>query len=238
MIESFKIIKYESLDSTQEEAKRLLKEQKIDHGYAITTDMQVKGKGRYDRKWTGEKGDLACTFVLKPEKNINLFTQISFVAAIAVGDITTKHLKECAIKYKWPNDIMINNKKVSGILLELVQNKHLLVGIGINVISNAEKELQNIYSLSNNNQKLNYATILQDLCEFFVKRYNQWNQMGFDAIKNLWTANAMNLEKKIKANYLGNETEGYFIGIDDSGSMILQENGKKKLIKIGEIFFK
>lgn len=237
MLEDLQIIKYVSLASTQDEAKKLLKEKKVSHGYVIATDNQIKGKGRYNRSWIAQKGDLACTFILRPEMVLEFFTQISFVSAIAVGDFIKKYNTTCEVNYKWPNDVMIDRKKFSGILLELLDNTYLLVGIGINVKS--KKIGFPISSLEDiSDKKTSFNKLVHELTNCFKAQYSNWCNFGFPVVKNLWLKKAMDLNKIVEVNILEKKTKGQFCEIDEYGNMILKVGGKKKKVKIGEIFSK
>ncbi|HCR85143.1 MAG TPA: biotin--[acetyl-CoA-carboxylase] ligase, partial [Alphaproteobacteria bacterium] len=111
-ISEFSIIHYDILDSTNSEAKRLI-DDKIAAGSVIITDIQLNGRGRNGKEWVSDEGNLFCSIIISPKKSPELY---SFVAVAALAE----SLKNLGLKpqIKWPNDIKINDKKISGVLLE------------------------------------------------------------------------------------------------------------------------
>ena len=130
------IIYYEELDSTQDEAKRIV-DKPISNGTIIITDNQTKGKGTKGRKWYSAKGkNITITIVLYPNCYIKDINKITIKIAETIQE-TIKELYGIELKIKEPNDLMLNNKKIAGILTETstISNKinHMLIGIGLNV---------------------------------------------------------------------------------------------------------
>ena len=140
---------YEMIDSTQNEAKRITKNDYIENGTYIVTDKQTNGKGTNDRKWYDSTGENICgTFVLKPNCNIKKIEGITILIANCIVT-AIYNLYNIDLKIKYPNDIMCNGKKMCGILTESVTNaeivQYIYVGIGINVNqTNFNSEIENI----------------------------------------------------------------------------------------------
>lgn len=131
------IIYHEKIDSTQDEAKRLAKQGKAINGMYIVTDNQTKGKGTKGRSWYGGEYENICgTFVLTPNCNIKQIENLTILLAQCLVT-TIKELYDIRLDIKYPNDVMCNGKKVSGILTESVTNneivKYIFIGIGIDV---------------------------------------------------------------------------------------------------------
>ena len=139
----FDVCEFESIDSTNAHAKRMLERGEAKEGTVVFSYDQTMGYARYGREWVSQKGNFFCSIVLKPDVDIRSLSQLSFIVSLAVGR-TVRNLFMDSPKqtsYKWPNDILIDNKKVAGILLEssMVRDNAsadwVLVGIGINTIS-------------------------------------------------------------------------------------------------------
>lgn len=129
----YNIIKFETLPSTN----KYLKEnyQNHDEFTIITTDNQTNGKGRMTRVWNSTKDDLTFSILLKPNIDSSQISQIPLIIGASLCEIINKYIKS---EIKWPNDIMVNNKKIAGILVEgITSNKvdAIVVGVGINVNS-------------------------------------------------------------------------------------------------------
>src|SRR5688572_5495014 len=132
-IHDFEIIQYEELGSTQEEARNFITSGKAIEGQVIVAKSQTTGRGKYGRVWYASKGDIMLTILVKPEHDANKLAQICYVAALAVSETIQQLDSGIEISYKWINDVLINDRKVCGILLEKVEHNFVLVGIGINV---------------------------------------------------------------------------------------------------------
>ena len=156
------IVYHEEIDSTQDEAKRLVKQGKATNGMYIVTDNQTKGKGTKGRAWYGGEYENICgTFVLTPNCNI-------------------KQIENLTIFIKYPNDVMCNRKKVSGILTESVTNKEIVkyvfIGIGIDVnqiIFTPEIEQIATSLKKEYNKEFNREEIISSFFNTFEKEYKK-----------------------------------------------------------------
>lgn len=131
------IIYYKSLESTQDLAKKMIKENTATNGTYILTDEQTKGKGTHDRKWYGGINEnVTGTFILTPNCDISKLENLTIETA-EILQKTIKKLFNIELSIKYPNDLLYNSKKVIGILTETSTNngivKWLIMGIGINV---------------------------------------------------------------------------------------------------------
>ena len=127
---------YETIDSTSLEAKRLAA--KGEGGPLwITAGRQTAGYGRRGSAWVQAEGDVAASFIFTPGGDKATLAQLSYVAAIAVAEAMSVFAKGADISVKWPNDILIDNKKAAGILLEMLAGEDpvIILGTGVNVVS-------------------------------------------------------------------------------------------------------
>lgn len=173
------IIYHEQIDSTQDEAKRLTKSQNIKNGTYIITDKQTQGKGTKDRKWYDKGYENICgTFILVTNCHISkLQTLTTILAECLIKAI--KHLYDIQLQIKYPNDVLLNSKKLAGILTESITNKELVkyvfVGIGINVNQTIfQPEIENIAtSLKKEyNKDFDREKIISEFFNIFEKIYN------------------------------------------------------------------
>lgn len=136
----WKTIAFDTLDSTNAEAKRMLQHHAAGtslHGTVIVAEQQTNGTGRLGRAWDSPRGTgLWFTVILQPQIAISQASLFSFAAAVSTAE-AIRQLTELPVKLKWPNDILLEGKKLCGILLELIPNTknnyYLAIGIGINV---------------------------------------------------------------------------------------------------------
>ena len=136
-----------------------------------------------------------------------------------------------SINYKWPNDILIDNSKVSGILIETTKdNKALVIGIGINLISNPKKTKFNWPSTNINESlgiKINPKEISMTLLQELINYIQLWYENGFLHVKNLWIKNAVFLNEELNSIDLKNNVKGVFVDIGECGQILLKGNGSE-----------
>jgi len=133
----FKIIRFEKVNSTNNTAIRIIKNSNIDYGMIISK-TQKSGKGQYGKKWISFKGNLFVSFFYKLENLTVSLNQLTKINCLLVKKLISNYYKKKII-YKKPNDLLIDKKKICGILQEKISkinNEYLIVGIGINLIKN------------------------------------------------------------------------------------------------------
>ena len=133
----YKIFKFKRVKSTNNTAIRIIKESNCNLGMVIS-ETQVKGKGQYGRKWISLKGNLFVSFFGKLNKSKLKISTITKINCLLVKELLSKFTKK-KILFKKPNDLLIDKKKISGILQEVIlikDNKFLITGIGINITKN------------------------------------------------------------------------------------------------------
>ena len=133
----YKIFKFKKVKSTNDTAVRIIKETNCNLGMVIS-ETQTKGKGQYGRKWISSKGNLFVSFFNRLDKSKLRINTITKINCLLVKKLLSKFTKK-KILFKKPNDLLIDKKKISGILQEVIfinDNKFLITGIGINITKN------------------------------------------------------------------------------------------------------
>ncbi len=186
-----------TLASTNDLAKQLMEENAVE-GTVVWADQQTKGRGQRGRVWMSPAGNLFCSIILRPALKIEDLadlSQFSVLAAVAVGETLMNFLpSSCQLTYKWPNDVLVNGSKISGILLESSFDdkafKGVVIGIGINIQSAPENLT---YSTAALNQFLNEpqtaGIVLNSLLKSLKKYYVLWQQNEFPSIEEQWRQN-------------------------------------------------
>ena len=170
------IIYREEIDSTQDEAKRIIDE--LEDGTYIVTDRQTRGKGTHGRVWYDQGYENICgTFVLKPNCNISKLENLTILIAECIVEAVNK-LYNVELQIKYPNDLICNTKKIAGILTESVINnevvKCIYIGIGMNVNQNVfDYEIKDIATSLKNEYKKEFSreTIISEFINIFERRY-------------------------------------------------------------------
>ena len=151
------LIKYNKVKSTNDVALKLLKSNKKERGIIIS-NIQTNGKGTMGKKWISLKGNFFVSIFFELRKNMPNAKEFSLINPIIIKNILNKYTK-LEIKIKWPNDLLINSKKVCGILQEFVKiNKKnfLIIGIGINTIKSPNNnDFKSISLLECSNKSIN-----------------------------------------------------------------------------------
>jgi len=167
----FKKFKFKKVKSTNDTAIRLIRKNRITSGMVVS-ETQLKGKGQYGRKWISYKGNLFVSFFYESSLHNLSISKITKNNCLIVKKLLSKYIKK-KILYKKPNDLLIEKKKISGILQEVisVSNKNFLItGIGINV--NKNPNIQNYPSTNMcelTKKKISKANVEKSLKEFFEK---------------------------------------------------------------------
>lgn len=167
------IIFYDEIDSTQQEAKRRLDE--IPNGTIIIAEKQTSGKGTKGRTWYTNKGNIAMTIILKPRCKAENITDITINIAEIMKNMIS-NLYECELEIKKPNDILLNNKKICGILTETKilgdSVESILIGIGLNINEmKFEKELEKI--ATSLKKELNIETNREEIIIRFIENFEE-----------------------------------------------------------------
>jgi BirA family biotin operon repressor/biotin-[acetyl-CoA-carboxylase] ligase len=242
LISDYHLLAFDELDSTNEEAKRLARAGGS-HGAVIWAKKQREGKGRLGRSWVSTEGNLFVSVLLQPEKPFAGLAQLSFVAALAALEAIAPMLPDAGkLQTKWPNDILLGDKKLAGILLESFAfeggKPWVVVGLGVNVDSfPARTEFPATCLRDAGVELVSAKIILSRFIHNFIERYDEWSSKGFAPIRKSWLAHAWGLQKRLVARLPNENSEGIFEGIDASGSLILLvDDGSKQIIHAGDVF--
>ena len=234
----------EEIDSTNEEARRLASTG-MQGPLWIVADRQTKGRGRRGREWHSLAGNLYATLLLNPASRIAQCAQLSFVAALAAADLVAQCAPLANVNLKWPNDVLLDGRKIAGILLETSGKDAgapdwLAIGFGVNLVSyplNAEFPATSLRTVNVDPPAPKDG--LTRLAALWVEWYRVWENSGFVPIREAWLARAAGLGQRIRARLPDEEATGVFEGIDETGALILREqSGRVRIIAAGDVYFR
>jgi len=243
---SYNLLTFDLIDSTNNEAKKLAQSAPLGN-FVVWAKSQKSGRGRMDRSWDSPVGNLYASILIQTDLSIKEQTQASFVSALSVmGDIeeaTREQNISLDIRLKWPNDVLIAGKKISGILLESVKaggGDYLVIGIGVNIASHPEIEDKPATSL-NALGLLDIAaqSKLDLIMGFFEKYYAIWREPdGFRKIRDMWLQKAYRLGEVITVSDGKSRISGVFEGINLEGAIELRlASGENCILSACEVFF-
>jgi BirA family biotin operon repressor/biotin-[acetyl-CoA-carboxylase] ligase len=233
----FRLLDYDRLASSNDEAKRLARDGAA-HGTVVWARSQDAGHGRRGRAWVSPEGNLAVSFILRPDCAPAVAAQLGFVAAVALGDA----LNLPALRNKWPNDLLVDGRKLSGILLESETGaagtlSWIVVGIGVNILDHPRDMAMPATSLrAVGSFDADAATLLGRLAPALLRRYETWRRDGFAPVRTAWLARAAALGEAIAVRLPHETLNGIFAGLDDNGALILDSAAGPRRIAAGEIF--
>ncbi|MED4204191.1 biotin--[acetyl-CoA-carboxylase] ligase [Neobacillus mesonae] len=221
----------ESVESTQKIAHKLAS-QGVPEGTVVIADEQRSGKGRMNRNWHSPKyTGIWMSLILKPNIPLTKAPQLTLLTAVAVVQ-AMEEITGLTPGIKWPNDILIDGKKVTGILTELQAEADrihsIIIGVGINVNQKLEDfplELQDkASSLSiQKGEQISRAELIRTIFKHFEKLYSLYLNQGFMPIKILWEGYAVSIGRILKARTLTEVIEGKALGITDEGVLKIED---------------
>lgn len=234
----FKIYSFKTLSSTNDKARVFADKGK--YNLVVVAEKQEEGRGRFGRKWSSGSGGLYMTILLK-EENLEKAKYLTFIAAVSVVK-AIKRISKLNGKVKWPNDVLVNDKKICGVLTETLSGKenYVQVGIGFNV--NNMKFPKNIRNKATSlkietNKIYDIKNISRKIITEFNNLYLHHKNKDYGKIIGTWKKYSHTLGKKIMAKTLSGEYVGNALGIDNNCNLILRlNNGKLKKIVEGDIF--
>lgn len=247
----YSIIHYDNTGSTNEDAKRLALEG-AKEGTVVVAESQSAGKGRRGRQWISPAGsNLYFTLLLKPEFEPDKVSMLTLVMALSVLEAMEKELgDELPFRIKWPNDIVVNGRKVCGILTEMIMENCLVqsvvIGVGININqTDFPKELEDAATslfIEKQKVKLEPKTdikekLLKDILDSFESNYGLFLQdLSLNFLKESYEAYLVNLNREVKVLDPAGEFEGRAMGINEKGELLVRTaDGSIKEIYAGEV---
>lgn len=228
-----KIHTFDIVDSTNEEAKKLA-DKGVKEGTVIIAKMQKAGKGRLNRDWVSPKGGLWFSIVLRPDIGSEDSTKITMLAGIAVVESIRYYGIDASIK--WPNDVLINGKKVCGILTEMrSHNKdvdYIVLGLGINVNFDLEELPEQIRSSATSlryevGRDVQIQGLLQQIITEVDYYYDILKSGESDKIVENWKKLCDTLGRNVKIKSLNETIEGVAFDIDDMGALSVKAGDGK-----------
>lgn len=231
-----------SIDSTNTKAKELA-EEGHPSGMLVVADRQTAGKGRRGRSWESPSGiGIFMTLMLKPEINPNHASMLTLVAAMA----TTRAIRRVTgvpAMIKWPNDIVMNGKKVCGILTEMSAQfdyiNHIVIGIGINVHNEdfPEEIAQTASSIYlESGQHIHRASLIEAFLEEFEDVYAEYLKTeDMEGLMKEYDAMLVNRGRQVRVLDPKEPFEGKAMGITKKGELIVDTWESRKLVSSGEV---
>lgn len=216
-------------------------------GTIVVAERQVNGRGRLQRNWVTSDGKaIAMSIILRPAIPPRIAPQLTLLTAVAVASAIEK-VTGLQPNIKWPNDILINKKKVCGVLTEMQGDadciKSVIIGIGMNVNQVEEDYPLELLDIATSlriekGEAFLRAKIIQEILAELEKYYDLFLEKGFAPIKLLWESYAISLGKQITATTLTEVIKGNAIGLTEDGQLLIEDlTGEVHTIYSADISF-
>lgn len=237
------VLYFDTIDSTNTKAQELA-EKGYPSGTLVVADKQESGKGRRGRSWVSPSGTgIFMTLMIKPDINPNNASMLTLVAALAVAKAITSVTGEEAM-IKWPNDIVVNDKKVCGILTEMNAQfdyiNHIVVGIGINVHNESfPEEISQMASslmIEAGGKRFHRAQIIAETMSYFEQYYDTFlKTQDLSALVREYDKLLVNRNKSVRVLDPKEPFDGKAMGITPKGELIVDTWESRKLVSSGEV---
>jgi BirA family biotin operon repressor/biotin-[acetyl-CoA-carboxylase] ligase len=237
------VITLESVDSTQNYVRKMADAGALE-GTVVVGLEQKAGKGRLNRLWSSPRGGLWFTLLIRPSVPMRELHKLTILFGVSIA----RTLESYALKpsLKWPNDVIVNDKKVCGILMETSGEpdrvEYVLVGIGLNVnfsSSDLPNEIRSssisIYDLLN--RRVDRADLLSLILKNSESLYLSAAKEGFQNVINAWRSMSCTTGRNVTVRSYGVSISGRAVDIDDDGSLILETMDGRKRVYSGDVFF-
>ena len=192
----FEIFKFENVTSTNDVAINLIKEEQKEFG-CVYADIQTKGRGTHGREWISDKGNFFGSIFFPLKNNYPPFNEFSIINPIIISGVIKHFCKKENINLKFPNDVLVNGKKICGILQELIisNNKNfLIIGIGVNIVSSPN--INNKYQATNILSQTKKIPKIKEIIDLIITSYekffvdlNSYNYVNFKKKADLMALN-------------------------------------------------
>ena len=243
-----KLYYYDVTGSTNNDAKRLA-EEGTPHGTVVVADIQNAGKGRRGRAWQTLQGTaLSFTLLLRPEFAPDKASMITLVMALSVAE-AVEEMTDAAVTIKWPNDIVVNKKKICGMLTEMTMTpemdeiQYIVVGAGINVNNSSPDEFQEeiretATSLRiETGRQFSRAELLKRILVRFEDNYETFlKTLDLSRLQESYQCHLQGVGSEVRVLDPAGEYTGISQGINEQGELIVfKENGEKVQVYAGEV---
>jgi len=248
----FTLHRFDTIGSSNDEARHRA-EAGAPEGTLIWAGEQTAGRGRRGRSWASPPGNLYLSLLLRPGVDYAVAPQLGFVCALAMGEAVASLLPDGAnrIRYKWPNDLLVDGAKIAGILLEAGPvmpraasagtdpgPRFVIAGIGVNVASApTDTPYPAIGLVAAGANEATPALLLARFARSFAAGYAAWRASGFAHAREAWLAIGHRVGDSLMVRIGdGQEIRGRFLDLDADGALLLElASGERRRIGAGDV---
>ena len=233
------IVYFKTVSSTNVYARKLV-EDGVDEGTVVVADVQMNGRGRKKRTWFSPEGGLWFSVILSP----NIPPQHGMMLTMAASVSVVQGIQEVTgltSEIKWPNDVLINGRKVCGVLTELDAEmnriNYSIVGVGVNVNNKLDEGLYGRATTVSEEfgSQVSRVKLLQSILKNFDENYGKLIDGDYDFIRKIWVSFSNIINRKIQVKDDNKTIQGVVTGVDEDGCLILKTNEGVSRIFSGDV---
>ena len=183
----FEVFKFKNVTSTNDIAISLIKEKQKKTG-CVYADIQTKGRGTHGKEWISNKGNLFGSIFFPLENNYPPFNEFSIINPIIISDVIKHFCYKESVNLKFPNDVFVNRKKICGVLQETITlgaRKFLIIGIGVNIVSNPD--INDKYQATNILLETKKKPKIKEIIDLIISSYEKFfinlNLYNYESLK-------------------------------------------------------
>ncbi|MBN2224640.1 MAG: biotin--[acetyl-CoA-carboxylase] ligase [Deltaproteobacteria bacterium] len=240
------IISIDETDSTNQDAMKLA-QKGGQEGWVVVARRQRRGKGRRGKQWSSPGGqNLYMSVLLRPRISLRKTSFLTLLATVAVAETLSDYIAK-GVFIKWPNDVMVTGKKISGILLEMGKDVNgedfLVLGVGINVNCTRYEIPPELSEIATSLYlEIGYSVSVKDVLFKLLNRldygYCLYTSSDFDAIIERFRAFEQTTGRRVLIDVAGARISGHAVGIDEDGFLLVQDDdGKISKVISGDLQF-
>ena len=239
----YKVISLDTVGSTNDVLKERAVKEYAEEGLVIWSLKQTLGRGRQNRRWISEIGNMYISVLFRPKCYLSDAAQIGFLPVIAASKVLNDLIGPVTeLRYKWPNDLLLNKKKIGGTLLEAGFDKNInanwvVVGFGLNLKHFPSKT---IYPASSIKDELGVELILEEVIEAFLcnlaNLYTRWLSEGFEPLRKKWLKYGHEVDDALSIKLPNGNLAGLFCDLDEKGTLVIKTNDGLRRVSAGDVY--
>jgi len=211
----------------------------LEEGVWLRADRQTSGRGRQGRAWVSPPGNFYASTLVRLRPSDPPAATLALVAAVALEEAVSAYLPggDGAAQLKWPNDLLIDGAKLSGVLLERAGDA-VVIGLGVNLAHHPTDTDRVATSLAAHGVTVAAEDFAETLAEAFARWVERWRGEGIDVVRRRWVERAHDAGTPLTARLPdGSALDGLFDGLDAEGALILRlADGTRRVIHAGDVF--
>lgn len=230
---------FDEADSTNNVARALTEEMASGSKVVVSAVRQTAGRGRRGRQWIDCAGNLFMSLAVEAAvKDLGRLVLLSSLCLFKTIKELSKDV-DVKVELKWPNDVLVNGGKISGILLEKGSGDYFVIGIGVNIAASPKGNVAAypLISLREAGIDTDRVTFLKNYVAIWDKTRDTWDKEGFEPLRQMWLANVKGLGEEINVTDEKETKKGIFSGVDEDGALLLGGADGIRKIRAGDVFY-